>query len=274
MPFGIGTAFKVAGVAGWRDMAEAPLGGVGQLQPRGQANGSYRVPYFMPSRIVTMQFIIEAMPGPEFEAALTALETATQPGFGEVPLTIQVNGISTTATGNVTSRIIPTGLEFLAGFSAAQIELTCTDVRRFGSALMTPPIHLPSSTGGLTWPITWPISWPSTVATGSASLVNDGTATGPVTFRVHGPVTAPQIVHVETGLTLAFSSALTVAAGDWLDIDCEARTVLYNGQSSRNAMLISRGWPGFTKGANTFFFNAGSYSPDAYLQVTATPAFI
>lgn len=274
LPFGLGTSLRSVAIAGWRDMASAPLGGTGQLQPRSQRNGSYPVPYFMPSRVITVQMAVETLPGAALESVLGELESATQPSQDEVPVTIQVGGTSTTAYGNVTSRIIPTGLEVLAGYTLAQVEVTCSDPRKFAEPITLDPILLPMSTGGLTWPVTWPLSWPATVITGSASTINAGNAAGPVVLRINGPVTAPEIVHVESGATLAFSSGLTIAAGDWVDIDCEARTVLYNGQASRNTMLTSRGWPSFQPGANTFHFNASSYSPVASLQVTATPSFI
>lgn len=274
LPFGTGTALRFVGVTGWRDMSAAPLGGNGQLLPRSQGNGSHPVPFYMPSRVVTLQFAVEALPGAALELALAQLEVATQPSQTEGPLTIQVGGLPTTAYGTVTSRIIPTGLEVLAGYSLAQLEVTCSDPRKFADPIAIESIRLPSSTGGLSWPISWPISWPATVVTGAGSATNIGNTAGPVTMRINGPITAPEIVHVESGATLAFSTGLTVAAGDWLDINCEARTVLYNGQASRNAMLISRGWPSFQPGVNTFHFNASSYSPVASLQVSATPAFI
>lgn len=274
LPIGGGPPLKLSGISGWRDATQAPLGGAGQLQPRGQANGSYPVDYYMPQRVVTMQLTIEALPGGDLEATIASLEEATQPGAGEVPFTLQVGGYSTTAYGKVTARIVPTLLDVLAGFTVAQIELTCDDPRRFADPVTSGPINLPSSTGGLTWPVTFPAVWSSTTVTGRATLANAGKAAGPVTYRVNGPVTGPEIVHVESGLKLAFSDALVVSAGDWLDIDCEARTVLYNGQASRNAFLIRRGWQSFDPGPNTFFFNASSYSAAATLEVTATPVYL
>lgn len=274
LPFGVATPCRTVGVSGWRDMVSLPLGGSGQLAPRSQGNGSHLVPHYMPTRVVTLQFAVEALPGEALEGTLSALEAATQPAVGEVPVVLQVGGKAATAYGTVTARMIPTTLDVLAGYTLAQIEVTCTDPRKFADPITLAPIALPSSTGGLTWPITWPITWAATVATGSGSAVNDGNTDGPVTLRINGPATAPEIVHVESGAVLAFSSGLTVASGDWLDIDCEARTVLYNGQASRNAMLISRGWPSFRPGANTFHFNASSYSATASLQVTATPSSI
>lgn len=274
LPFGTGTSLRTVAMTGWRDMVAAPLGGAGQLLPRSQANGSYPVPYFMPARVVTIQVAVETVPGAQLEAVLAELEAATQPSPVEVPLTIQVGGVSATAYGTVSSRLIPTGLEALAGYSLAQIEVTCSDPRKFAEAIALDPIMLPVTVGGMTWPVTWPISWPGTVVTGSGAVVNGGNTAGPITLRINGPVTAPQIVHVESGSTLAFSSSLTIAAGDWLDINCEARTALYNGQASRNTMLTSRGWPVFQPGANTLHFNAGSYSSAASLQVVATPSYI
>jgi len=273
LAFGPDYSFALVGLTGWRDASTAPLGGVGQQQPRAQANGSYPVPHFMPSRVVTLQLKVKATVGDAFEQRLQQIEQATLPGAGDVDLGIYVNHVYTRVIGKVTNRIIPTGFEYLAGYTTAQIELTCADPRRLGDGIVA-QTGLASATGGITWPVTWPAVWAATSVSGNASVTNTGTVNGPLTFRIYGPVTAPSITHVNTGAVLGFSTGLSIAAGDWVDIDCEARTVLYNGQVSRNAFLISRGWPVFIPGGNTYFFTAGSFSSAALLRVTATQAWL
>lgn len=272
LPVGGGTAFDLQALTGWLDMSEAPLGGAGSLAPKQTRNGSWAAPHFMPSRVVTMVYQIEALSG-DFETAINAMTAATQPGVGEVPVTLQTGGVATTAYGTVTSRIIPTTLDYLAGYTTAQLEVTCTEPRRFGSVL-SGSTFLPTTTGGETWPITWPASWNSTQAAGYVGLTNPGNAAGPVSLRFNGPVTGPVVTHVETGIQFAMASTFVVQAGDWLTVDCEARTVLYNGQASRNANILTRGWPSLIPGSNTFAFNAASYNSSAQLVVTATPSYI
>lgn len=157
----------------------------------------------------------------------------------------------------------------LAKFS---IQLVAPDPRRFGPDV-TASTALPSTTGGLTVPFTVPFTISATTVTGQIALTNPGTVNGPVSLRISGPVTGPIVTHVASGRSLVFSSSITLGAGEWLDVDAEAMSVLANGQSSRNGWVTSRGWPLFEPGANTYAFTAASFSAGALLTVTGTPAW-
>jgi hypothetical protein len=272
LAFGGPTAFDLKEIAGWHDMAASPLGGAGTMAPKQTRNGSWAVPEFMPSRVVTMALQIQQLSG-DFETAIGLLEAATQPGVGEIPLTLQMGGVSSTVNGTVTGRTIPTTLDYLAGYTNAQIEVTCSDPRRFG-ALVTGSALLPTSTGGLTWSVTWPLTWNSTQVAGQVILANPGNTAGPVKFRITGPVTGPVVTHVESGTQFAMVSTFAMQPGDYLDVDCEARSVILNGQASRNGYIQTRGWPQLLPGTNTFNFSAAGYNPAAQLSVTATPSWI
>lgn len=146
------------------------------------------------------------------------------------------------------------------------------DPRIFG-APVTASTGLPQVTGGLVLPFTLPFNLNSSVATGQVSLINPGTAPGPVLIRMWGPVVgASQIVHVASGLSLVFASALSLAAGQWLDIDMENEQVLANGQVERAEFVTSPGWSRFDKGANTWAFSAETFT-GAQIDITATPAW-
>lgn len=152
------------------------------------------------------------------------------------------------------------------------VSLIAPDPRRFGSEV-TASTALPSTTGGLTVPLTVPFTIPAVTVTGQIALTNPGTINGPVTLRITGPVTGPIVTHVASGRSLVFSSSITLGAGEWLDVDAEAMSVLANGQSSRNGWVTSRGWPLFEPGQNVYAFTAVSYSSGALLTVTGTPAW-
>jgi hypothetical protein len=184
-----------------------------------------------------------------------------------------MGGSIVTAYGALSGRTIPTDQQFQAGLTAATIVLDCPDPRGFGTDVVA-PTPLPMSSGGWSWPISWPITWDETVVSGEVSMTNPGNVTGPLTLRINGPVTAPVITHTSSGNTLEFGSDLVIYAGDYVDVDMEARTVLYNGQVSRNGFVTQRGWFGFDPGVNEIGFNADSYDPSASLVVTGTPAWI
>jgi hypothetical protein len=152
------------------------------------------------------------------------------------------------------------------------IQVASEDWRKFG-ADVSGSTFLPSSSGGLTIPFTIPFTINAVQVSGQVSLVNPGNDTGPVKLRIDGPCQGPVITHVGSGLALVFSSSLVLGAGEWLDIDMEAQTVLANGQSSRSGYVTSRGWSGFEPGSNTWSFTAQGYDPASKLTVTGTPAW-
>lgn len=118
-----------------------------------------------------------------------------------------------------------------------------------------------------------PFTIDAVTVTGQVSLENPGNETGPVRLRIDGPCRGPVVTHVSTGAQLVFASSLVLGAGEWIDVDMEARTVLANGQASRAPWITSRGWSGFTPGLNTWSFTAAAFDPGARLTVVATPAW-
>jgi hypothetical protein len=272
LAFGGSTAYDLQSITGWQDMQQSPLGGAGQLAPKQTRNGSWFEPSFMPDRVVTMVLQIEALSG-DFETAINALTAATQPGTGsEIFLSLQMGGLYTTVQGTVTARTIPTTLDYLAGYTAAQIEVTCSDPRRFGISLFG-SARIPLSTGGLTWSATWPLTWPSTVIIGSTTIFNPGNAAGLLTMNILGPIVGPVLTHLESGTTFAFAPTFD-PGGDSILVDFNARTVLANGQTPRNRFVSQRGWLPFLPGNNTYSLTAASYSSIARAIITAVPAWI
>lgn len=152
------------------------------------------------------------------------------------------------------------------------VQLSVPDGRRFGAPL-TASTPLPSTTGGIRFPLKFPFNFGSRVVSGLCTLVSPGRAVGPVVLRIDGPVRAPQVTHVDSGASLVFSSDLELAAGEWLIVDMEAQEALANGLVSRANYITSAQWSGFAKGVNTWAFAADGVWPDALLTVTATPAW-
>jgi phage-related protein len=149
--------------------------------------------------------------------------------------------------------------------------MVALDPRKVSTAL-TGSTGLPVATGG--WSIPWTIPWsiPSTVVAGHVSLTNVGNIAGRMLLRIDGPVVAPVVTHVSSGATLTFASSMTLAEGEWVDVDMEAKTVLANGTASRNGWVTSRGWFNFDPGVNLIAFSAAT-ATDALLTVTAYPSY-
>lgn len=158
-------------------------------------------------------------------------------------------------------------------------QVAAPDPRKFGGTL-TGSSALPSSTGGLTVPFTVPFSIDAVTATGQVTLTNVGNIAGPVLLRIDGPsnpgdppLVGPVVTHVSSGLSLVFSTSLTLGYGEFVTVDMEKREVLAQGQSSRNGWVTGRGWSAFEPGLNTWSFSAVGFSPSAKLAVSAIPAW-
>lgn len=152
------------------------------------------------------------------------------------------------------------------------LQVVATDPAKFGAEL-SGSTALPSFSGGLTVPFTVPFTVDSVLVSGQVNLINPGNEVGPVRLRIDGPCHGPSISHAASGLALTFSSSLVLGAGEWLEVDMEARTVMANGQSSRSGYVTARGWSGFTPGLNSWSFTATSFDAGALLSVMATPAW-
>lgn len=152
------------------------------------------------------------------------------------------------------------------------VQFVCPDPRRFGAELTT-ATRLPSTTGGLTIPVTVPFSIPAVTVSGQVSLTNRGNVAGPVVLRIDGPVVGPVVTHVSSGRSLVFASSLSLAAGQFVLVDMERRTVLENGQASRNGWVTERGWSQFQPGVNVWSFTAAEHDPGSLLTIMATEAW-
>ena len=152
------------------------------------------------------------------------------------------------------------------------VQLIAPDPRKFGDELSA-STGLPSSTGGVTFPLAFPVTFDAVTNSGQVSLTNDGNIAGPVRLRIDGPVTGPVVTHVGTGRSLIFSTSLVLGEGEFIPVDAERREVLAQGQSSRNGWVTGRGWPLFVPGVNTYSFSAMTHSPGALLTVAGSPAW-
>lgn len=206
------------------------------------------------------------------EAALTdALDRLNQAAtITATTLTVVEGGVSRWATVHregavLTKRISPLAVEWAVG-------LVAPDPRKFGDEISA-STGLPSSTGGVTFPLAFPVTFDAVTESGQVSLTNNGNIAGPVRLRIDGPVTGPVVTHVGTGRSLVFSTSLVLGEGEFITVDAERREVLAQGQSSRNGWVTGRGWPLFVPGVNTYSFSAMSHSPGALLTVTGSPAW-
>ena len=85
-------------------------------------------------------------------------------------------------------------------------------------------------------PFSAPLSLTATDATNSAQTSNVGNVETHFTARMYGPCSAPRLVNDLTGEELTFSSALVLAAGEYIEVDTQARTALLNSSASSSRL--------------------------------------
>jgi hypothetical protein len=227
------------------------------------ADGAYASAPYLSYRTISISGAVLAPTAALLVAAQNQLNAAAS--IQPQTVTVLDSGFTVTVTGRRQDEILwKRTSDVSAEFT---IVFLCIDPRKLGP-VVPQSTGLPSSSGGTTFPITFPLTFTGVTNSGTLSINNDGNTLAPVKLRIAGPIVGPIVTHVGSGLQLVFSSSLTLNAGEWLDIDMEAKTVLAQGQSSRNGYVISRGWFGADPGTNQYAFQEqGGPSVGAQLTV-------
>lgn len=130
---------------------------------------------------------------------------------------------------------------------------------------------------GRVYPRSYPLRYASSSPLGAVTVVNDGTApTWPV-LRLYGPVTDPRVENQTTGERLLFTG-LSVAAGDWLEVDCRERTVLVNGLPGQSRLsrlsFVDSEFLTLQPGSNTLRYFPPVFAAGARLEVRYRSAWL
>jgi len=148
------------------------------------------------------------------------------------------------------------------------LQVTAPDMLRYGAVTFgSASLSAASGGAGLTYPLVYPRDYgvAAGVTPGAVTVSNTGTAQFWPVLRIDGPVTNP-VVTASTGSWLRYTGSLL--AGQWLDIDLGARTVLLNGQVSHRFKVTGGGdWLAVPVGGATFEFDADTADPAALLSV-------
>jgi hypothetical protein len=96
----------------------------------------------------------------------------------------------------------------------------------------------PSPPVGFGLPLTFPLEFGDPGVGGSMQITNEGTAPAPWRALVVGPCSEPRLVGPDGAITFGGD----LGAGELLELDSRARTVLLGGVSSRYALLTEFSW--------------------------------
>lgn len=86
-----------------------------------------------------------------------------------------------------------------------------------------------SSGGGLMMPFTLPFTFTGSSTSGAGIFRNSGQLPSFPVIRVYGPITNPVIRNTTTGEAIVTTDGLTIAAGQFLEIDTYEESILLNG---------------------------------------------
>lgn len=134
---------------------------------------------------------------------------------------------------------------------------------------------LSTSIGGLIFADPFPWTF-NPGAAGSVAVTQAGNRPTPQIFRIHGAVTNPQIIRNSTGLRISLIGS--IAAGDYLEVDVQKRTIKLNGTSNLLNFLDSpnTSWAmeiPASPTSETYSLTAQSNDSNAYLDIFYRSAY-
>ena len=102
--------------------------------------------------------------------------------------------------------------------------------------------------GGMSFPMSFPMSFQPGYVPGASILQVGGTVPALPVIDMYGPFSGALFRVVDTGLQLSFPT-FTLAAGDYLHVDMQAKTITLNNDLSQSRLnrldfSNSSGWPG------------------------------
>lgn len=266
LAWGPGTKFAVVSMEGARDLPPVRGRDLGYAERHGAASlADYTDPHAL-----RLTLGLRGDDHTDLEALSEAVRQATPPSAGVSAIAYR-NG-TRLRFGKPRRRALPEDSEALWRLGQAVIEFFCPDPREYDASVSTATLLLPSAASGFGFNLAMPFGFGSGGIGGDAQLTNLGNVDAPLVVRINGPVTNPTVGI--NGRTLQLTT--TVAAGDFLLIDMEARTVLLNGTASRrSAVVAGSSWPNVPPGTSTLQYRASSLQdPAATLVATYRGAWL
>jgi hypothetical protein len=262
-----GVAWFLQSLEGW-DSPEVRA----ELQDRESDHGSWASPVYLGARPITLAGTVEAPSRSSLEGALeqlyaaAALTDTTLTVWEATPKQAVVRRSGKVLAQYVTDRV-----------ATYSVLVTAGDPRRYSTTLQSGTTGLPSTTGGLAFPVTFPITFSATTVSGQINAFNGGSMDSRPVLTIAGPVVAPTVSALyPDGTVKQLIYSLDLASGDVLTIDTDAHTVILNGSVSRRRfMTVASGWPAIPAGSSVIYqFQSGTYNASAMLTATWRSAWM
>lgn len=280
-----GTAIPFISDALGRDVASASgLVGVGPLREdrrvRPQGHGALDLTRWEDGRTIPIEGVVVGASQELAYENLREITTACLQTLDEGPALLKwregASGLELQRSVRLASEIDPP-IEEGAAVLRYQVQFFAEDPRAYSQGLTTVSgAPLSSASGGMVMPFTFPFTFAPSGG-GIASFTNAGNRPTPVVFRIHGQLTNPTVVHLETQKRIALVG--TVNAGDYLEIGTDPqgnRYVLLNGSVSQLNFLdtANSDWFELPAGSTSNMrLIAGTFDSAAFLEVSARSAY-
>ncbi|MCX5137573.1 phage tail family protein [Streptomyces sp. NBC_00340] len=262
-----GVAWFLQSLEGW-DSPEIRS----DFQEREADHGAWASPVYLGSRPVTLAGTVEAPDRASLDTALDQLYVAA--GLGDTTLTVW-ESTPKQATVRRSGKLLA---QHVTDRTATwSVMVTAADPRRYGTTLQTGTTGLPSTTGGLTFPVTFPVTFSATTVSGQINAVNVGSMDTRPVITITGPVVAPVVSALyPDGSVRQLIYSQDLATGDVLVIDTDAHTVVLNGVVSRRRfMTVSGGWPTIPAGGSlNYQFQSSTYNATTTLTASWRAAWM
>lgn len=206
------------------------------VTPRSQASGGFVRTKYTDQRAITLEGEVL---GSTIEAAFVNFDTLAAAMYDSITTERTLKWTRSSAgtqlqAGVRLSELQPLVMTDGSPWIKYQATFTAPDPRVYSQTLTTGTgAVLAAAAGGKTYTYTYRRSY-SPSSGGSVSYTNSGSVPTPPIIRIYGYCSSPQIV-LDANTRLVFTGE--IAAGDYLEVDCGARTVKLNGSTSRLNLL-------------------------------------
>jgi hypothetical protein len=262
-----GVDWIVGDIAGW---SGSPAGTL-QVEQRTADHGGWGGGSWLTPRKLKVTGTIISSSDSLLVAAVDQLSAAASLDATELRV-VESGGLDRTITVRRDGEAVA---DIVHGYAKFEVPLVAADPRRYGPLVGPLSTSLPSTSGGLTLPASPPWTIGATVVQGTVRLANAGTIASRPTLRINGPVQQPQVLVIAAdGTTSSLTYWADLASGEYLDVDCDAHTVLLGGTVSRRG-LMSGTWPEVPAGSSIDIgFRAAAPSAGASLAVSYRSAWM
>lgn len=228
--------------------------------PRPQDHGLFWGVDYFGKQAITFQVEILGDTAEDTTALMDALAAVWQPpapGLGTdavVPLTVDLPGQIPRSWDGRPRRAAYNLENLKAGVIVATLQYDAADPRLYDAATVLSTAAATAG-GGRTYDRVYPLVYAAGGTGGTLIVTNAGNFPSRPVLRVLGPSTTPRIENIEAGRFLAADMA--VAAGEYLEFDLDAHTVMLNGTASRYGSLVpGSSWWELAPGDNSIKFTA------------------